>query len=483
MILPQKNQRRIILSLILVLLIVLILLCSSLYFSSFLLNKSVTLYMLVQAVEAQNWRELIKEFKEENPNINIEIVEGSDATDLVEEVYANAFTQESSINSIKKPYDFSSQNRESHYDHYDLVYMDIIWVSRFADKGWLKNLKEEYKISENELQKFLPNDVKGGCYKGGLYRIPFHSDVGLLYYRKDLLDERGIDHPPETFGELIDFSNKLKKTSEKPQWGYVWQGQQYEGLVAMFVEVLESYGGSWIDDKTREVELDKTRVLLDRTKEAINFLRRTIRENKISPENVTNYQEEETRKFFQEGEAVFLRNWPYVWNEANKADSDIQGKFAIAPVVHAEGQKSKACQGGWGLGISKFTKHPKEAWKAVEFFTSTATQKKYALRTGNMPSRRSLFYDPQLVERYSYYPTLLRILDNTDNTVLRPRIPDYHEASAILQQHLNSVLMKPNIKPEEIEKEITAAADETREKLQARKVTKADPDRSCETVH
>lgn len=470
---PEKIPHRISLSLILRLLIVLILLCVSLYFSWVLWTKPVTLSILVQAVEAQEWRKLIKEFKEENLNIDIEIVEGSDATDLVEEVYANAFDQESPTNLIKKLYNFFFQNGESHYD---LVYMDIIWVPRFADNGWLMDLSK--KISDKELKKFLRNDVNGGRYKKGLYRIPVHSDVGLLYYRKDLLDEGGIDHPPETFGELIDFSNKLKKTSEKPHWGYVWQGQQYEGLVAMFVEVLYSSGGSWINEKTLEVELDKPEIL-PKTLEAIKFLHSTISEQ-ISPRNVTTYQEEETRRLFQEGEAVFLRNWPYVWNEANKADSDIQGKFAIAPVVHAEDQKSRACQGGWGLGISKFTKHPDEAWKAVEFFTSAATQKKYALRTGNMPSRRSLFYDPQLVERYSHYPTLLNILNNT---VLRPRIPLYHKASAILQKHLNYVLTNQNIKPEEIEKEIQTAAFETRKLLSPGKVTKEGSDRSREAVH
>lgn len=459
---PEKIPHRISLSLILKLLIVLILLCVSLYFSSVILNKPVTLSILVQAVEAQEWRELIKEFEEENSNIDIEIVEGSDATDLVEEVYANAFEQESSTNLRKNPYNFFFPARGSDYD---LVYMDIIWVARFADQDWLMDLSN--KISDKELNRFLTNDLKGGRYKNRLYRIPFHSDTGVLYYRKDLLESLTIKHPPETFKELIDFSNQLKKPQGKPQWGYVWQGQQYEGLVAMFVEILYSSGGSWINEKTLEVELDKPKVL-PKTLEAIKFLRNTISE-KISPPNVTTDQEEETRKLFQEGKAVFLRNWPYVWNEANKADSNIQGKFAIAPVVHAEDQKSRACQGGWGLGISKFTKHPDEAWKAVEFFTSAATQKKYALRTGNMPSRRSLFYDPQLVERYSHYPTLLNILNNT---VLRPRIPLYHKASAILQKHLNYVLTNQNIKPEEIEKEIQTAAFETRKLLSPGKVTK-----------
>ncbi|WP_438802442.1 hypothetical protein [Fischerella thermalis] len=43
------------------------------------------------------------------------------------------------------------------------------------------------KVTESELTAFSPKDVEGGLYKGRLYRIPMRSDVGMLYYREDLL--------------------------------------------------------------------------------------------------------------------------------------------------------------------------------------------------------------------------------------------------------------------------------------------------------
>ncbi|HBY79945.1 MAG TPA: ABC transporter substrate-binding protein, partial [Cyanobacteria bacterium UBA11148] len=38
---------------------------------------------------------------------------------------------------------------------------------------------------------------------------------------------------------------------------YLWQGKQYEGLAAMFTEVLEGYGGFWVNPDTLEVGLDQ----------------------------------------------------------------------------------------------------------------------------------------------------------------------------------------------------------------------------------
>src|SRR5919202_1509578 len=97
-----------------------------------------------------------------------------------------------------------------------------------------------------------------------LYRIPFHSDVGMLYYRKDWLKEFRYQ-PPETFEQLLQISKALQK-QKGTRWGFVWQARQYEGLVAMFLEVLKGYGGFWIEDG--KVGLDKPEAL-----QAINFIK------------------------------------------------------------------------------------------------------------------------------------------------------------------------------------------------------------------
>jgi multiple sugar transport system substrate-binding protein len=395
-----------------------------------LTQQPVTLTLLINAGEVPYWKDLmIKDFEQQNPNIRIQIIEAPNATDLTENLYTSAFILGDS------PYDF--------------VYMDVIWTSKFAAAGWLLDLSD--RVTDQDLKAFLDKDVEAGRYKGKLYRIPVRSDAGMLYYRKDLLEQVGAK-PPETFEELVNLSRELQE-KKAARWGYVWQGAQYEGLPAMFVEILQGFGGFWVNPDTNEVGLDKPEAI-----KAVEFLRSVIAQG-ISPPGVTTYREEDTRRLFVSGEAVFLRNWPYVWASANEDASKIKGKVGIKPMVHVPGKKGGAGLGGWGLGISKTSKHPEEAWKAIKYFTSVQPQRRFTLETGSISSRRDLFADPKIIAKYPHYPKFQKVVESA---VLRPSIAQYAQASDILQRYLNATISNPQLSAENAMK---SAANETRSLL------------------
>jgi multiple sugar transport system substrate-binding protein len=206
--------------------------------------------------------------------------------------------------------------------------MDIVWVPKFAAAGWLMDLSD--RLPKEQLVKFLKGNIEGGQYQDRLYRIPTTSDAGVLYYRKDLLDKAGVQ-PPETFEQMVNIAQNLQKQGDT-RWGYLWQGKQYEGVSAMFVEVLEGFGGFWANPDTLEVGLDQPQAI-----QAVDFLRNLIVKG-ISPRGVSTYGEEETRLLFQSGGSVFVRNWPYVWKLANAEDSKVKGDVGIKPMIHAQGQ-------------------------------------------------------------------------------------------------------------------------------------------------
>ncbi len=396
-----------------------------------LTQQPITLNLLMPAPDVQPFRQgMVKDFEAKNPRIRINIIEGPNAVNLVEDLYTSAFLLGDSP--------------------YDLINMDIIWTPKFAAAGWLLDLTD--RLTKEELAAFSSSDVEGGRYQNRLYRMPIRSDAGMLYYREDLLKAAGFE-PPETFADLSKISQALQKQGTI-NWGYLWQGRQYEGLVAMFVEVLQGYGGFWINPNTLEVGLDQPE-----TSKAIQFLRDTIREG-VSPPGVTTYQEEDTRRFFQSGQAAFLRSWPYVWSLANEVGSPIKGKIAIKPMLHAPGERGAAALGGWGLGIAKSSKHPEEAWKAIQYFTSEEAQRRFILQSGFVPSRKSLFTDAEIVAKYPHYPQLLEVVQQA---VLRPPVAQYAQVSDILQRYLSAALTN-RLSPE---RAMNAAADETRRLLEA----------------
>ncbi len=416
------------------------------------LNDNVTLSFVVPDNEAPYWQPLIEEFETTHPRIEIDLVNlrNKDAT-------KPAIKPQDSI-AVKKQYVDSFYEKNNVYD---LVFADVIWVPEFAEKGWIKELP--MKLTNPELKNFVSDDVKGGTYQKKLYRMPVRSNIGWLYYRADLLEKAELE-PPETFEDLINISQKLQSQHEGPRWGYLWQGRQAEALSAMFVEVLHGYGGFWINPETLEVGLDR-----DEAIKAAKFLRNTMFEKKdgrnpISPQTLTTYLEDETRDQFIEGEgdAVFLRNWLYGKLLANQTDSGIRKKIGLKPMIHAQGHTSGACQGGWGLGIAHNTKHPEEAWQAVQFFSSAAAQRKLFLAgSDGLPTRRELFKDPQLVKRNRYYPAMLDFLENQEPhpIVFRPAIPKYAQATCILQKYLHIALTKEH---PDVEQKMKEAARATR---------------------
>lgn len=416
---PRKNR----ISTTLIIVTILGILCSSIS-PALTQEKPVNIQVLISAITATQLESIQADFNKTHPNINLEIVKAPNDTNLVEDLYTSSFLLGDSP--------------------YDLAYMDTVWVPKFAAANWLQDLSE--KIDKQQLQEtYVSGDIEGGSYQNKLYRMPLSSNGGMLYYRTDLLKKGGFE-PPNTFEELIKISQELQQQG-LVEWGYLWQGKQYEGLSAMFIEILKGYGGFWVNPETNEVGLDKPEAI-----EAVNFLRTTITAG-ISPPGVTTYAEEETRRLFQSGKTVFLRNWPYVYPLASK--SEIAGKFAIKPMVHASGKESGACSGGWGLGIVKSTKHPEEAWEVIQYFNKPEVQRKFILETGLVPARKSLFNDKILVAEFPYLPNLFPVVENS---VLRPPIAQYAQASDILQRYL-SVALTGSRTPELAMK---AAAAETR---------------------
>ena len=393
-----------------------------------LTQQPVVLAMLMQSQDLVNWRPFVKEFEQKNPGIRINLIEGPSDTNLIENLYTSAFLLGESP--------------------YDIINMDIVWVPKFAAAGWVRDLTG--RIPPKQLSKFIPGNVEGGRYQGKLYRIPHASDAGMLYYRKDILEQAGIP-APKTFEEMVKISQNLQKQGQAT-WGYLWQGKQYEGVSAMFVEVLSGFGGFWANPETFEVGLDKPEAI-----KAVEFLKNTIASG-ISPPGVTTYGEEETRLLFQNGKALFLRNWPYVWKLANAEGSNVRGKIAIEPMLSSTGQTGGSCLGGWGWGIAKTSKHPEQAWKAIKYLTSEETQRKFILETGLVPSYKSLFTNKEIVAQYPHYPQLLKVVERS---ALRPPLAQYAQASDILQRYLSSAFTGRM----SAEQAMKAAASETRNLL------------------
>jgi multiple sugar transport system substrate-binding protein len=319
-------------------------------------------------------------------------------------------------------------NLEGRSPGFDVMMLDVIWVPEFARAGWLLDLTD--RLAPGELAPFFPSTVEAATFGDRVWALPWNMNVGLLYYRADLLAKHGL-RPPETFAELIEQVQRVRQAEGDPRLdGYLFQGKQYEGLV---VNVLEAFWASG----TRLVAPDGTLFPEpERAARALGALRELI-ETGVSPAWTTAADEELTRRAFGAGRAIFLRNWPYALDLFEAPDSPVRGKVGITPLpALGDGRPGAGSTGGAHLGVSRRTRHPDLAVALARFLASSRAQKAMALAALS-PTRTALYDDPDLRRRRPSLP-LLRALMLDGHP--RPVTPHYLLLSATLQPEFSAAL-------------------------------------------
>jgi len=298
---------------------------------------------------------------------------------------------------------------------YDLLLMDVTWTPKYAAAGWIEPL--EPLLGDDAMEGMAVGAQLGNAFGGHLWRLPLLADMGLLYWRTDLMDA-----PPRSLQELAATAADLKARGEV-SWGYVWQGRQYEGLSCVFLEVLRAFGGEWLQAGDRAA-LDSPAAIA-----AARWLGDLVRQG-ITPAAVANVSESESLQIFAAGEAAFMRNWPYAWRELQKPGSVVAGKVGVSSL-------GEGTQGSWGFSLLRGSPHPAEAAAAMQWFTGEAVGRDLAERYGYTPVWNSLLQDAQLEARLPLLPVLRQALQRT---ALRPLTPVYAQLSDTLQRQLSALL-------------------------------------------
>jgi multiple sugar transport system substrate-binding protein len=322
-------------------------------------------------------------------------------------------------------------NLEGGQPGFDVMMLDCIWVPEFARAGWILDLTPG--ITPDELAAHFPSAVEAGTYRGRTWALPWIMNVGLLYYRSDLLGRYGF-RPPATYVEMLEQIRVIRAGEKNRKLeGYLWQGKQYEGLV---VNVLE---GLWADGTTLVGEDGRIFPDPERAEQVLRFMRMLI-DTGASPGWVTAGDEEVTRRAFGNGEAVFLRSWPYAVDMFEKPGSPVRGKVGLAPLPsHEAGRRAPGSTGGAHLAITRQTLHPAEALELARFLTSPRAQRAMTASGATKPTRMALYHEPELVRAS---PNLPRIHDLTLAGRTRPVTPYYVMMSTTLQPELSAALVK-----------------------------------------
>jgi len=343
------------------------------------------------------------------------------------------------VESINLPFEkFSTNERKellarylrSKSDRIDIFTVDQIWVPRFTK--W--SLDIDNYFSRDERNKLLDYGMETCVYNESLFAVPLYIDISVMYYREDLINslpnyktiKQKIDKSI-TWKDLINIDTEIKRKSNPL---FVFPADDYEGLMCMFVELMESQGKSLIEEKKVQLSSSEARRSLQLMVDLVN-------KYKIAPRDVINFRENESYLEFLKNNGLFVRGWPALLIDFDEfaKENNVANKIKMAPTPHFNNGQAVSVFGGWNLMISKYSPHVDESIIFIKYLLSEEAQKILHQDGGYLPINK-LIYENEQTEELLFYKKLMA------SGVHRPFLENYTKISDIIALYLNKAINK-----------------------------------------
>ena len=341
-----------------------------------------------------------------------------------------------------------ARSLRSKSDLIDVFAVDLIWVPRFAK--WCEPL--DIHIGMQGQQDILPYALESCYYAGRLVALPLYLDVGMMYFRKDILQN------------LPEYPQLLSKLKESISWEefiqlkqdhfsntedfYLFAAKSYEGLICSFIELLVAQNAGLFNKNSIQLNTPEAR-------KALQLLVDLVNKYHLSPSLVVNFDEYQSYLYALEKDAVFLRGWPGFLRHYRKVvpDSTKFEFFDIAALPHFAGFRPVSVFGGWNLMISKYSNHKRASLTFIQFAMQPESQEILFSAGGYIPVNQQVYQDSTFVRAHPdlhYYQELLQ------RGIHRPYRPDYTRISDIISYYVHKSI-KNEISVEEALSRATAS--------------------------
>jgi len=327
----------------------------------------------------------------------------------------------------------------------DLIASDVVWTAELSRSGHVEDITDRF-YDDFDRNAFLPAPLASAIYRLRIWGVPWYTDAGLLFYRRDLLAESGISTAPATWQELGSTARQVMEDSGTP-YGFVFQGAAYEGGTANAAEFIWSAGGELITSRlavtgvvvNTATEIDAVTVGSDAAARGLDIARGLV-EDGIAPSAVADFREADALDVFAAGEAVYLRNWPYAYEVLLQAGLT-EDQIGVAPLPAAgAGGRSASSLGGWNLMLNASSSDAERdaAWTLIRYLTDPAQQRLQATEAGLLPVLEALYDDPRLSAEVPVVGVGKEVFAAQLHE--RPMTPFYSEVSASIARAFSQLL-------------------------------------------
>ena len=313
----------------------------------------------------------------------------------------------------------------------DIVSIDPPYMPELANAGFLRPFTEQER--EEFSEGVLRGPLEQAIYEDTMFSAPFYGNTQLLWYKKSVAQEAGLDmEQPVTWDQIIE-------AAEQTSTSVAVQGRRNESLMVWVNALVESAGGRILGEDSQGRPADEVEAAIDSEAgaEAARIMN-TIASSPVAPPALSTAGEEESRAAFQAENGGFMVNWPYVWAAFGVAEEDgsLPADFrddvgwARYPQV-VEGEESATPLGGIGLSVGAYTANPDAAVEAIRCLRSPESQKAYMLTAGDPGASEEIYDDPEIQEQFPMYEA---IREGLTDAAPRPISAYYGDVTGAIQE-------------------------------------------------
>lgn len=255
----------------------------------------------------------------------------------------------------------------------DIVSFDNPDFALFSSRGAMLDITDRIAASEViKADNYFEGPLNSVTWDGRLYGIPKYTDTIGVFYNKDLFAKAGITEPPKTWAEFAEYAEKLTDPANNV-YGATFSARAGEEGTFQFLPIIQESGGNYDN-----VNTEGAAEVLDLWKKMVD--------NGWASKDVLSLGQWDSTGTFNSGNAAMAISGPW---EVDRMVEDAKFDWGVAllPTITEGGERSSAL-GGFDWGIMSTTKHPDEAFRALEYFASQ--DNRIFAEFGNIPARSDI---------------------------------------------------------------------------------------------
>jgi multiple sugar transport system substrate-binding protein len=255
----------------------------------------------------------------------------------------------------------------------DIVSFDNPDFAMFSSRGAMLDITDRIAASEViKPENYFEGPLNSVMWDGKYFGIPKYTDTIGVFYNKDLFAKAGITEPPKTWAEFAEYAEKLTDPANNV-YGATFSARAGEEGTFQFLPLIQESGGNY-DNVNTEGAVE----MLDLWKKIID--------NGWASKDVLSLGQWDSTGTFNSGNAAMAISGPWEIDRM-VADAKFDWGVTLLPTITADGTRSSAL-GGFDWGIMSTTKHPDEAFRALEYFAEQ--DHRIFEEFGNIPARSDI---------------------------------------------------------------------------------------------